>query len=138
MKSIFLTILIVSNMNLFGFDIQSVDLTTEGKKKSALPYTIAKDGKKIYKDIGKTINALHNKSIVPMEVKIIYPIGSNKTYKFSSKKRKIEAKEDNVTSVFTNVDINITSHTEVINEENQKIKLKSEARKIIPVNLEKE
>jgi len=140
MKYIPLSTLIFSSVLLFGFDIQAVDLTKEGQKKSALPYTIAKDGKKIYKDIGKTIQELNGQVVKPKDVKIIYPIGSNKTHEptpQSGKKKNTEEQKEDITSVFADANVTEVHKLEDINNENKQIKLNNKAKKITPVNLEK-
>ena len=129
-----------SNVLLFGFDIQAVDLTEEGKNTSALLSTNTKNGKKIYKDIGKTIQALDGQTVEPMDIKIIYPIDSNKTHQpstLSKAKKKMEAQEEDVNSVFADINANEESKIEAINNENKQIKLNNETKKITPVNLEK-
>jgi len=147
MKKLFLICFSLAASTLFGFDIQAVDLTEEGRAKSALPYRMAEDGKKIYKDIGKTIEALNGQTIEAlngqtmelMDVKIIYPIDSNKTHKptaLSNKKKKTEAQED-ITSVFADINAKQESEIEAINDENKQIKLNNEVKKSTPVNLEK-
>lgn len=136
MKKILLISFALASSLLFGFDIQPVDLTEKGKEKSALPYTMAEDGKKIYNDIGKTIEALNGQIVMAMDVEIIYPMDSNKTHEPSSLSKK-KKKTENIGSVFTDINANEESKLEDINNENKQIKLNKKAKKLTPVNLEK-
>jgi len=136
MKKILLTSFALTSSLLFGFNIQPVDLTKKGKEKSAQPYTMAEDGKKIYNDIGKTIESLNGQTMMSMDVKIIYPIDSNKTHEPSSLSKKKKKTED-ISSVFTDITATKESKLEDINNENKQIKLKKKAKKVTPVNLEK-
>lgn len=148
MKYILLCMLLSSSVLLFGFDIEAVDMTEEGKKKAALPYTIAKDGKKIYKDIGKVVQPMKNQTIHPMknqtvelmDVKIIYSEDSNETHvpsTIAKKKTKTTPKEENLTSVFADINTDKEHKIESINNENKQIRLNNETKKSTPVDLEK-
>ena len=142
--------LFVGVVMLFGFEVQSVDLTQEGIEKEALPYTIAKDGKKIYKDIGKTIEALNGQTIKAlkaqdiksMRVTLIYPVDSNVSQKKSltplQTEERVETKaQEDITNVFANLNSHNQAKTEEINKENQKVELDEQIVKAKPVNLEK-
>jgi len=140
------SILLCSSISLFGFEIKSVDLTEQGKAKDALPYTVAEDGKKIYKNIGKvvpplknqTIELLQDQVIQPIDTKIVYPIDSNMTHEEHNRSstRSIEKQKpkDETESIF--IELDESNKTEKIATDTQKVELKEEANKAKPINLE--
>ena len=147
MKYIYLIFILLGTSKLFGFEIKSVDLTKEGIEKENLPYRIAKDGKTIYKDIGKVVKSLDNQTIKslksqpikPMRVRVIYPVDSNMSDKKSFTQKKInidtKAKED-ISDVFSNLNNKDKSKSEEISDKNNKIKLDENNIKSNPINLE--
>ena len=133
MKTQFLTSFYLTTSVLFGFDIQTVDLTKKGKEKSELPYTIAEDGKRIYKDIGRIVE--------PMNVMVVYPVDSNasqksKVVQTNEDTKKIEKNaEEEMASVFATLNEE-ESEIENIHTENNQVELNNDVNKSQPVNLE--
>ena len=152
---VLLFIPLLFSLAICGFDITAVDMTKEGQELEALPYKIAKDGKKIYKDIGKSIKALENQTIESldnqtiqsldnqmiqaMNVVVYHPIDSNISKSITTKsiatKKVIKKVRDDMNDAFSS--INQTSKNEEILQNTKKILLQEEATKNKPINLEK-
>ena len=142
MKHILVTFLLLGMIELLGFEIKSVDLTKDGIEKENLPYTIAKDNKKIYKNISSTISALKSKILKPISIVPTYPIASNtidkklSTHLDTKKKIDTKAKKD-ISDVFTDLNGKDNAKIEDINKKNDQIKLDEKMSRVNPINLEK-